>query len=93
MSQRLRKVVETLGFTQSQFASLSGIDRSFVNRMWNGKQDVSKETIKKLTDWQPSINVDWLMTGEGEMLKSAVTEKKIQRKRAAGGCCDSAIFQ
>lgn len=75
-SQRLRALADFLKISQVELANLTGIDRSLINKMWKDKQDLSKGTIDKLIKWQPNINIVWLLTGEGEMLKPQKIDEK-----------------
>lgn len=53
-----RELAEKLGYTESSFSQII-----------NGKVNLSEKFIKKLAVFDSRINFDWLITGEGEMLK------------------------
>ena len=81
MNQRLRKVVNELKnqrkvYSDADFARIVDIPRGDLSQMMSGKRKVSKRCVSNLLAEFPEINEEWLMTGEGEMLKntSAVAE-------------------
>ena len=81
MNQRLRKVVNELKnqrkvYSDADFARIVNIPRGDLSQMMSGKRKVSKRCVSNLLAEFPEINEEWLMTGEGEMLKntSAVAE-------------------
>jgi len=67
MKDRLILFLAHLGMGQTKFEEKVGLSRGFVN---NIGESIKEKTIKKITDVYPELNVNWLKTGEGEMLKS-----------------------
>ena len=65
--ERLNKVIDKLCVTASELAKRSDIDPSNFNKMLKGTQTITKQTLKKIADAN-HITLDWLLTGEGEML-------------------------
>jgi plasmid maintenance system antidote protein VapI len=75
MNQRLRKVVNELKnqrkvYSDADFARIVDIPRGDLSQMMSGKRKVSKRCVSNLLAEFPEINEEWLMTGEGEMLKN-----------------------
>lgn len=75
MNQRLRKVVNELKnqrkvYSDADFARIVDIPRGDLSQMMSGKRKVSKRCVSNLLTEFPEINEEWLMTGEGEMLKN-----------------------
>lgn len=58
---------EYLGLTQTQFGEGVGFKLSKVNDIERGKQKVSAEIALKVQEVY-SVDYNWLMTGEGDML-------------------------
>lgn len=58
-----RELAEKLGYTESSFSQII-----------NGKVGLSARFVKKLYDFDKRLNLDWLLTGEGEMLKKSADE-------------------
>lgn len=61
-----------LSAKQDTITSLSeklGISKSAVSDYANGKRSPSATVIAKLKEVYPDLNSDWLLSGEGEMVK------------------------
>ena len=66
---RLKKFLEQAGISNSQFADNCDIPRPTLSQLLNGRnKKVSDEVIGKIHRAYPSLNVMWLMFGDGEML-------------------------
>lgn len=81
MNQRLKILIDDLKkskkvYSQAEFAEIVGISRTQFSEIVTGKRKLSDKAIHKILSAIPEINKDWLLTGEGEMLKShlAVSE-------------------
>ena len=75
MNQRLRILITELRkrkkvYSQAEFAEIVGISRTQFSEIVTGKRKLSDKAIHKIITAIPDINVDWLRTGEGEMLKT-----------------------
>ena len=69
---RLKLFLEQNGIANSQFADTCEIPRPTLSQLLNGRnKKVSDEVIGKIHRAYPSLNVMWLMFGDGEMLMSA----------------------
>ena len=66
---RLKTFLEQAGISNSQFADTCDIPRPTLSQLLNGRnKKVSDEVIGKIHRAYPSLNVMWLMFGDGEML-------------------------
>ena len=65
---RIKQVIETLGLTKHSLANLSKIAPPNLNKMLIGEQTITDRTLHKIASTFPQINLEWLKTGEGEML-------------------------
>lgn len=66
---RLKKFLEQAGISNSQFADTCDIPRPTLSQLLNGRnKKVSDEVIGKIHRAYPTLNVMWLMFGDGEML-------------------------
>jgi transcriptional regulator with XRE-family HTH domain len=66
---RLKMFMEQAGISSSQFADTCEIPRPTLSQLLNGRnKKVSDEVIGKIHRAYPSLNVMWLMFGDGEML-------------------------
>jgi transcriptional regulator with XRE-family HTH domain len=68
IGKKLKNFFHDLGYTQQYIAVQLGVSQSFVNRLLNGKP-FGKQLAKKWGD-AFGIQPNWLLTGEGEMLKN-----------------------
>lgn len=91
-NQRLKEVQKILNFrTQQEFADALGIKQGSLSDIYRGKVGVSSAILLTLSK-DYSINIKWLKTGEGSMLKeepaSEATEKPVivwtENERAPG---------
>lgn len=73
--ERVREVVNWLLFNKTiksrrELAEKMGYTESSMSQILNGKVSLSEKFIKNLSIIDKTLNIDWLMTGEGKMLKS-----------------------
>lgn len=62
-----RDLAEKLGYTESSFSQIM-----------NGKVGLSERFVKKLYNFDPRLNLNWLMTGKGDMINPV--EDELQNK-------------
>lgn len=69
-SDRLRKLIDSKGVTAYVVASETGVSEATMSRLLNNS--TSKPNIKnvKLLAKYFAVNSDWLLTGEGEMIRN-----------------------
>ena len=67
---RLRKIVDYNGISARQFCIKVGIANGFFDKV----KDVGSEKLLKVLKAFPDINAEWLLTGQGEMLKKNVLQ-------------------
>ncbi|UMQ42772.1 helix-turn-helix domain-containing protein [Chryseobacterium sp. Y16C] len=76
LNERISKVIEYSNFTPSEFADEIDVQRSSISHITSGRNKPSLEFIIKIKSRFPEILWDWLVTGEGQMLKSDLPEAK-----------------
>lgn len=64
--ERIRKVRQTLGLTQTEFGKRIAISKSYIAGMELGDKKVNDRAIR-LISMEYNINEHWLRTGEGSM--------------------------
>ncbi len=74
ITKRLLVFIQAKNWGKSDFARAAGIHRQNADRYLSGKSDPSKIAIKLMTE---GLNLDWLLTGKGEMYE----EKEEQSNR------------
>lgn len=76
IGERLNAYMAVNKISQNALAEILSTSQSAVSSMCNGKRNISKYTIYKLTNAFPDLNPEWLLTGEGEMLKEKEQDKE-----------------
>ena len=75
VKQRLVKYLKFKGLGQNKFEAMAGIGNGYISNL---KKAPGTGHLTKILNAAPDLNERWLMTGEGEMLK---TEKKEEEPR------------
>lgn len=70
---RLIEFVKYKKISRNRFASIAGLSYAFIN---NVGQSLSLITQTKIENKFPELNMQWLLTGEGEMLKPVKSSKE-----------------
>lgn len=73
-NQRLKIIQKKLSFnSQAEFAKALGIKQGSLSDIYREKKGVGvSDSIKMRLEKEYSININWLETGEGEMIKKEV---------------------
>lgn len=83
LNERISKVIEYSRLTPSEFADEIDVQRSSISHITSGRNKPSLEFIIKIKSHFPEILWDWLVNGDGEMLKSALPETSVQLQEEA----------
>lgn len=67
---RLSKYITTTGSTFNKLAVELGLSNSYFSKMLKSEGSVGSDIIENILRIHPDINPDWLLTGQGEMLRS-----------------------
>ncbi len=73
VKDRLILYIKHLGTSQRQFEIKCELANGYIK---NIRQSITPDKLRKIALYYPELNTGWLMTGEGEMLKSPVQEIK-----------------
>ena len=76
MIERIKAIMNYYNLSVNAFASKIDAKRVTINQQMNGDRKVSLETILKIVNSFESISAQWLLTGKGEMLKSASAKEE-----------------
>ena len=72
-NERLRVLQKVLGYTSQQaFADALGIKQGSLSDIYRAKNGIGVSAQIKIALSKHGVNIDWLDTGEGEMLRKAV---------------------
>ncbi|THF63740.1 helix-turn-helix transcriptional regulator [Pseudothauera nasutitermitis] len=80
LPERLKAVRAALGLTQKEFAAQSGVSPRGYQGYEDGRSVPGGEAIEGLV--RAGVNANWLLTGEGPMLRSELEEAAVWRARA-----------
>jgi len=68
---RLKKILSHYNLTAGEFAEKIGIQKSSVSHLMSGRNKPSYQFLSKLITTYPEINLNWFITGEGDIFNSA----------------------
>lgn len=68
IAKNITKYIYTIESTVNAFAKNAGIDPANFARMLKGKQNITKKTLAKIQAANPQLNMDWVISGEGDMI-------------------------
>jgi transcriptional regulator with XRE-family HTH domain len=71
MINRIKKLMELKEVSVASFAELLNVNRSSFNHYFSGRSMPSLELVTKILKLYPDISSNWLILGEGEMLREA----------------------
>jgi len=69
MRERINRVISHEGLSPSKFADILGVQRSSVSHILSGRNNPGLDFLNKVLTQFPNISGDWLITGQGNMLK------------------------
>jgi hypothetical protein len=92
INERFKMLMRELDYKSVRaFAAKIGVSQTSFNDIINGAEP-KYSTIFKVLKAEPNINAEWLMTGEGEMLKSNISPLKPDDNDAANVVVPKAVL-
>ena len=70
IKDRIKQLITTKGLTSARFADMIGVQRSGISHILSGRNKPSLDLLNKMLFTFPDISADWLITGQGDMLRS-----------------------
>lgn len=67
IKQRFNKLIEYLAISKREFERRINVSNGYLNQL---KHMPKEEILERISIQFPELNISWLLTGEGEMLKS-----------------------
>jgi transcriptional regulator with XRE-family HTH domain len=68
ISERVSELITSLGFeNKAQFANAIGVTKGTVSLVTRGERAVGASFLAKLKQKFPEVNLDWLLSGTGEV--------------------------
>lgn len=68
VKERLEAYLEYRRVSKSEFGRSIGVSASYVSAI---RKSIDKEKIKRIEEQYPDLNIDWLLYGQGKMIKGA----------------------
>lgn len=78
LSERLEKIKQHFGLNDSKLAEIAGVTPTAIGNIINGVTDNPKISLLKNITSKLNISLDWLVSGEGQMLKETKKESIYQ---------------
>lgn len=72
ISKDLKEFFKKKGLTQQQIADILGVSQAYIGYLIRGEKPFGKKQAEKFSNLF-GFNPSWLLTGEGEMLRSDTT--------------------
>lgn len=70
MKERLRQIIEYYNISVNAFSVKNGINESTIRKILTENTSIRSDNLAKIAENFPEINLDWLITGRGEMIFS-----------------------
>jgi len=75
INDRLRILMDNFQLSSSQFADKLEIQRSAISHLLSGRNKPSILILEKILKNFPEVDIEWLITGKGNIFKSSSEEK------------------
>jgi len=73
---RLKKLMDYYHLTQMSLGESIGVKKSYISQMINDKAPISHQVIDGLLDRFPLLNLNWLLIGEGHIIREKEVEER-----------------
>ena len=84
VNARLAVFIDSLGITNNGFSKRVGVVPSVIGNIIGGRLGKpSYELLEKIAITHPTLSVEWLVRGEGQMLRGAAGETECQKQLKA----------
>ena len=70
MIERIKQLIDNEGITVRAFEKLISASNGLIRKAITNNSDIQSKWLEPIVDNFPQYNVEWLITGKGEMLKS-----------------------
>lgn len=80
MIERLEEFIRNQGISVRSFEQVISASDGMIRRAINNKTDIQSKWLSKIADNYPQLNLNWLITGKGEMIISTLNEEVKEEK-------------
>ena len=77
IGKELREYFDSQGIKQTEVAKMIGVKPPYITKIFSDEREIGKNQVEKWIT-QFGFNKAWLLTGEGEMLKTNVQDDQIK---------------
>ena len=67
--QRIREILDKYDLSVTSLAKKIGVVQATLNRQLTGENSLSLDTVNAILYYYKEISAEWLLRGEGEMIK------------------------
>lgn len=67
---RIKELIDDKSLNNSEFAKVIGVNPSIISHIMSGRNKVSLQIIEAIRDTFTNVNIDYLISGEGALLKN-----------------------
>jgi len=71
---RIIELIEFKGVSKNELSIQLGLSNSYWTKMAKSKGNVGSNVIEKIVRIYPDVSLDWLITGDGSMMKEIKTD-------------------
>jgi|GEM_PF-341879 phage repressor protein C with HTH and peptisase S24 domain len=82
---RVKKYIEYKGFNNSSFEKINDLSNGYIGTQLKRNADLGESVLIKILDNCLDLNAEWLLTGNGEMLKTKCKENATIKNGGANG--------
>ena len=76
MIDRILQIIDYKGINKSIFYKETGLSNGFLDKV----KDIGASKLELILNSYPEIDMEWLLTGKGEMLKSQKVDQNILKE-------------
>lgn len=84
VANRINVLIEELGENRNSFSNKIGVTPSTIATAISRNKGVSSDLLQKIIDVFTNVNINWLLTGKGEILKNSSTDIVVMESTTAG---------
>lgn len=86
VKQRITSYIEYKEIKQIAFTNSIGVSKGYVGAI---SRSIGTNILNRISKHYPDLNIEWLLTGSGEMIKTesnVVNEKKTEYEKPCSNC-------
>lgn len=76
MQERFKQLLEEKGLTATKFAAIIKVNASAMSHILNGRSKPGFDVLDKIAQAFPDVNLNWLISGKGNLYNHRETEEK-----------------